>query len=283
VVIPIVVVAVLIILGILWWRKRKQNKAAEEARRKEVEDYGYNPNNDPTLPAIGAMGGESHEMSEDHNGGYRGWGAATTVAGAASSRKLSTTLSGGGHTQNQLSDAGSNMYGPAGSSPGYDAHSGDPLMARDPRRETMSSEEMGSMGMGSLGSGAALGGTAAAGGAAVAASHNNNGAGGIHRGPSNASSTYSGVAAGGGARSDISDDRPDMPIGHAYDYNSGNYGYTQHGPYGDGTYGGSAAPNGGDAGGMPVVRDVSARRNTRIQQPTVGQYPQGNAGISQNF
>lgn len=281
-VIPIVVVAILIILGILWWRKRKQRKAAEEARRKEVEDYGYNPNNDPTLPAIGAMGSDSHEMSEDHNSGYRGWGAATTVAGAASSRKLSTTLSGGGHTQNQLSDAGSNMYGPAaGSSPGYDAHSSDPLMARDPRRETMSSEEMGALGMGTLAGGAALGGAAAA-----TASHNNTTTrppGAIHRGPSNASSTYSAGAGNGGARSDISDDRPDMPIGHAYDYNSG-YGYSQHGPYGDGTYGGSTtAPNGADAGGMPVVRDVSARRNTRIQQPTVGQYPQGNAGISQNF
>jgi hypothetical protein len=222
------------------------------------------------------MGSDSHEMSEDHNGGYRGWGAATTVAGAASSRKLSTTLS---HTQNQLSDAGSNMYAPAGNSPGYDAHSADPLMSRDPRRETMSSEEMGSLGMGAL-----AGGGAAATGAAAAASHNNTSraAGGIQRGPSNASSTYS-AAAGAGARSDVSDDRPDMPIGHAYDYNS-NYGYSQHGPYGDGTYGGSAAPGtGGDAGGMPVVRDVSARRNTRIQQPSVGQYPTGNAGISQNF
>jgi hypothetical protein len=279
VVIPIVVVAVLIIVGILLWRKRKQNKAAEEARRKEVEDYGYNPNNDPTLPAIGAVGSDAgHEMSEDHSGGYRGWGAATTVAGAASSRKLSTTLSGGGHTQGQLSDAGSNMYGPSAHSPGYDAHSGDPLMTRDPRRETMSSEEMGSMGLGPIAGGAALGGGAAAAAAAGHSATNNNN-NGVRRGPSNASSTYSAAAGVGGARSDVSDDRPDLPIGQAYDYNSG-YGYTQHGPYGDGTYGGNNAPN---DPGMPVVRDVSARRNTRIQQPPVGNYPQGNAGISQNF
>lgn len=46
----------------------------------------------------------------------------------------------------------------------------------------------------------------------------------------------------------------------------------QHGPYGDGTYG----------GGHPVIRDVPARRNTRIENPSV--FPQqGSSGIAQNF
>ncbi|KAI7545544.1 hypothetical protein KC331_g6150, partial [Hortaea werneckii] len=98
---------------------------------------------------------------------------------------------------------------------------------------------------------------------------------GIKRGPSNASSAYS-----NGARSEGSDEpMPSMPsggIGQAYDYNPTNsYGYSQHGPYGDGTYGG------GQDNGMPVVRDVSARRNTRIQQG--GAYGQGTSGIAQNF
>ncbi|KAL2833640.1 hypothetical protein BJY01DRAFT_224898 [Aspergillus pseudoustus] len=44
-------------------------------------------------------------------------------------------------------------------------------------------------------------------------------------------------------------------------------------------YGGYSDPY---AGGQPVIRDVQARRNTQIQNPSV--FPrQGNAGIAQNF
>ena len=101
------------------------------------------------------------------------------------------------------------------------------------------------------------------------------GSGAIRRGPSNASSAYS-----NGARSEDSEDVPPMPsnIGQAYDYNPNTAaysGYGQHGPYGDGSYGGGQDP------GMPIVRDVSARRNTQIQNG--GGYQQGNSGIAQNF
>lgn len=58
-------------------------------------------------------------------------------------------------------------------------------------------------------------------------------------------------------------------------YNEGMYydeGMPQHGPYGDGSYGGR----------QPVVQDVPARRNTRIENPSV--IPQqGSSGIAQNF
>ena len=91
---------------------------------------------------------------------------------------------------------------------------------------------------------------------------------GIARGKSNASSSYS-----AGVRSEHSDPN----IGQSYSNEglpaSSSYGYSQAGPYGDGSYGG------GD--GMPVVRDVTARRNTRIEQ--AGGYQQGNSGIAQNF
>ncbi|EGP83117.1 Ca2+-modulated nonselective cation channel polycystin [Zymoseptoria tritici IPO323] len=225
VVIPVVVVAALVLAGIFFWRRRKQKKAAEELRRNEVEDYGFNPNNDPTLPAVASEHGL--EMTED-SGGYRGWG----VAGAA--------------------DGGSNGYPRTGNSPNggiSEAHSGDGLMQN--QRDTMSSDDL-----------AALGAAPVAGGNAAQ----------VHRGPSNASSTYS--AAG---RTDASDEGPGgMPQSYeAYNPNTG-FGYGQHGPYGDGTYGGT-----GQEGGMPIVRDVSARRNTRIQQP--GNYQQGNSGIAQNF
>jgi len=49
--------------------------------------------------------------------------------------------------------------------------------------------------------------------------------------------------------------------------------HPQAGAYGDHTYGG---------GGQPVIRDVQARRNTRIESPSMS-YQQGNAGIAQNF
>ncbi|KAI5359913.1 hypothetical protein Slin14017_G094740 [Septoria linicola] len=240
VVVPVAVVALLVLAGIFLWRKRKAKKAAEEARRKEVEDYGFNPNNDPTLPTVASENGA--EMAED-NSGYRGWGAAT-----AASRKLSTTLTSG-HTQGQLSDAGSNGYRGAMSGDGSDGNSGDAMLYQ--RRETMNSDQVGALGQ-----------------APVAGTNPS----GMKRGPSNASSTYS-----AGGHSDVSDVSPQpgsMPQSYeAYNPASG-YGYSQHGPYGDGTYG-------GNPDGMPIVQDVSARRNTRIQQP--GNYQQGNSGIAQNF
>ncbi len=208
-----------------------------------MEDYSYNPNGDPTLPAVGSdAGGTGTTMVTDHSSGYRGWGAAAI----GSNRKASTTLSGG-HTQ-QLSDSGSHGYGgPSSPSAHYsDGHSSDPIVAN---RDTMNSDDLGALGV------------------APAA-----GAGGIRRGPSNASSAYS-----AGGRSEHSEEAPPMPgpIDHSYGYQQQNYGYGQHGPYGDGTYGG------GQDSGMPVVQDVSARRNTRIQPG--GAYQQGNSGIAQNF
>ena len=243
--VPVVVVALLVVAGLFLWRKRKQRKNEEEARRKEVEEYGYNPNNDPTLPVVGQDG--TSEMTEDHSGGYRGWGNTTM-----SNRKASTTLSGG-HTAGQLSDAGSNPAVPTPGSPTNvsDGNSGDALM--NSRRETLSSDDLGALGA-----------------APVAGSHRNND---IRRGPSNASSSYS-----AGNHSDHSD--PSVGnAGQAYSppdtYNNTGYGYSQHGPYGDGTYSGGMDP------GMPIVRDVSARRNTRIEAG--GSYQQGNSGIAQNF
>ncbi|KAK3655620.1 hypothetical protein LTR22_010210 [Elasticomyces elasticus] len=247
VVIPVVFVALLVGLGIWFWRRRKQTQNNREQRRQEIDEYGYNPNSDPTIPAVAAGGVAGSQMTEDSSAGYRGWGAAT-----GSNRKASTTLSGG-HTQGQLSDSG-NSYGAQPGSPGQaysDANSGDAMIHQ---RDTMGSDELGVLGA-----------------APIAASNQQ----GIRRGPSNASSAYS-----AGAHSEGSDEPvPQIPGGgQQYDINpAGGYqGYGQHGPYGDGSYGG-----GQDAGGMPVVRDVSARRNTRIQQG--GAYQQGNSGIAQNF
>ena len=257
----------LIVLAILFfWRRRKQHKDAEELRRKEVEDYGYNPNKDPTLPVVGGTGspGEESEMQETDGAGYRGWG--TTPA----TRKASTTLSSGnglGAATIGLARSGSGSdpeayhngsHGTsptAATAPSSDVQSGDPLVTPSSGRPlTGDSETIGALGA-----------------APIAMSNRQDRD--IHRGPSNASSAYS-----GGHRSDTSGDvgiATSSPPTNQY-YNEGMYydeNTPQHGPYGDGTYGGAA---------QPVIRDVQARRNTRIENPSVFP-PQGNAGIAQNF
>ncbi|KAF2970452.1 hypothetical protein GQX73_g3140 [Xylaria multiplex] len=228
VVVPIAGVALIVLAGLFFWRRRKQRRDAEEERRKEVEDYSYNPNNDPTLPNIGGAG--AYEMKEDASSGYRGWGS-TTLAGSTG-RKGSTTMSGaGGAFPDEISTVRGNFS---------DTRSGEPLMSDGSR--SPEGEILGAMGPSSA---------------------DNRGAN-VHRGPSNASSSYS--AAG---RSDGS--------GENVAYGSAGY-YDQYGtsnPYSD-PY--SDAPNGPV---QPVIRDNPARRNTRIENPS--HYPQQSAGISQNF
>ena len=257
VVVPVVAVALIVIAALFLWRKRKQRKEAEELRRKEVEEYGFNPNNDPTLPVVGgasSVGDDPSEMRETDGVGYRGWGTTTTT----SARKPSTTLSSGaGAIGIARSTSGSdngrytNSSPTGGTNKSSDVQSGDPLVGSPSNGRPLSddSETIGALG-------------------AVPSNGNRQD---IHRGPSNASSAYSGAH-----RSDTSGEGaiPGGAPGQQY-YNDGLYydeGMPQHGPYGDGSYG----------GGQPVIRDVQARRNTRIENPSV--IPQqGNAGIAQNF
>lgn len=236
-VVPVVSVALIILAAIYFWRRWKAKKLAEEERRKEVEDYGFNPNNDPSLPPLGAAG--AFEPKDDTSG-YRGWG--TTSAG----RKASTNLSSGAGVGLAMSEAGS--------APGYH-HTTSPsdgtIQFSDGRPASGETDPVGILG------------------AAPAVANNRNTD--IHRGPSNASSAYSGAN-----RSEASEDSH-MSASHptAAFYDDNPY-YSdmqqQYGPYGDGPYGGN----------QPVIRDVQARRNTRIENPAI--FPrQGNAGIAQNF
>lgn len=200
---------------------------AEEERRKEVEDYAYNPNNDPTLPNVAGAPG-AYEMKEDSSIGYRGWGS-TTLAGSTA-RKASTMS--GGATGVAYSDGPS----PTGLS---DTRSGEHLMGD----ESHEGEILGAMGPSSA----------------------DNRGGNVHRGPSNASSSYS--AAG---RSDGSGENP-LYAGPGYYEPHGNSNNPYSDPYTDN-------PNGPV---QPIIRDNPARRNTRIENPS--HFPQQSAGISQNF
>lgn len=252
VVVPVVAVALLVLAGLFLWRKRKQRKEEEDLRRKEVEDYGFNPNHDQTLAVVGAASSNEDEMTQVDGAGYRGWGTTST------NRKPSTTLSSGNGAAGVTRSTSGSENGRFGqSSPtaatnkSSDMASGDPLVGSPPngRPLTADSETIGALG-------------------AVPSNGNQPN---MHRGPSNASSAYSGAH-----RSDSSADGP--TIGNVPGqqlYSEGMYydeGMPQHGPYGDGSYG----------GGQPVVRDVPARRNTRIENPSV--IPQqGSSGIAQNF
>jgi LPXTG-motif cell wall-anchored protein len=233
VVVPIAGVALIVLAGLFFWRRRKQRMAAAEERRKEVEDYAYNPNNDPTLPNVGGAAG-AYEMKEDASSsvGYRGWGS-TTLAGS-SGRKASTTMSGGAAGA-ALSDATSPTRGNFS-----DTRSGEPLMSDG--SYSPEGEILGAMGPSSA---------------------DNRGAN-VHRGASNASSSYS--AAG---RSDGSGENVAYGGTGHYDQYGNSNPYSD--PYADN-------PNGPV---QPVIRDNPARRNTRIENPSV--VPQQSAGISQNF
>ncbi|KAK2788933.1 hypothetical protein FQN52_006466 [Onygenales sp. PD_12] len=242
VVVPVASVALIIIALLFWWKKRKANKLAEEERKQEIEEYRFNPNHDPTLPAVGLPVNydDGSAGGDGRGGGYRGWGTTTS-----NSRKLSTNLSSGGGIN---SDTTSNPGHPRAVSPIDDS------MPYEDDNRPISGD---STTIGPTPTGAGV--------LPVPGGRNNQN---IHRGPSNASSAYSAAN-----HSEISDDIPMPGAGHGAQY------YDDAAYYNDGTH-----PQGpyGDSGLQPVIRDVQARRNTRIENPAV--YPQqGNAGISQNF
>lgn len=265
VVVPVASVAIIILAALYFFRKWKGKKAAEEERRKEVEEYGFNPNNDPSLPPVGAYDHQSSPpppQQQQHPGddvaGYRGWG--TTSAG----RKASTNLSSGaGGVGLAMSEVSSNT-------PGY----------HHPQQQHAHHTATPSEGTIQYSDGTGAGPSSGAGedetigvlGAAPVAA--NNRASDIRRGPSNASSAYS--AANHSETSDDSHMSTTHPTAPFYEdnpyYNDSQAAYGG-GAFGEGPYSGP---------GQPVIRDVQARRNTRIENPAV--FPrQGNAGIAQNF
>lgn len=197
-----------------------------------MEEYGYNPNNDPTLPAVGAAsaGDGLYETRDDGSAGYRGWG---TTAAASGGRKASTQLSGGQSPGVGVAYSGetSPTHGPVSDK------SGDPML--DGRPVSGEEEALGAMG--------------------PSTSNNQNG---VNRGASNASSSYSAPHSDGSGEN-----------GNGQFYNG------EGSPYGDTSYG--SPPERAEMAGQPVIRDVQARRNTRIENPS--HFPQQSAGISQNF
>lgn len=253
-VIPIVVVVAAVLFGLWFWRKQKEKKNNQELRKEEMAQYGYNPNHDPTLPVGAAYTDGGSDGADDS--GYRGWGATSS-----NTRKPSTTL-GSNSRAAAMAGAGGAATSDGGSQPGGYSYQSGP------------SNGHGSGSDGPLVEGAGYG---AAGGLGTGLAANNRTSGyegnGVNRGPSNASSAYS--VAGGRAHSEASSDIPAVPTGYYHEeapYNIYNDAQPGHGPYGDSTY---------NQDPQPVIRDVTARRNTRIERaPTM---PQTQGGIAQNF
>jgi hypothetical protein len=205
-----------------------------------MEAYQYNPNDDPTLPVVGVK----DDGLVDDNAGYRGWGPAGSVGVG---RKPSTNASSG---VPQYSDPGTLVQPASPTHGGYAADTQGNTMGHH-RNGTMDSDVMGNL--------APMVGGAAVGGAAGAA-----GGAGLHRGVSNASSTYSNNAPSNHSHNDY-------PI--PYNPNNQEY-YTDNNYYQAGPYDGSGN------GGQPVMRESPARRLQQVQDPGVN--PQ-HGGISRNF
>jgi len=270
VVVPLIGVALIALLAVFFWRKRNQGRANEDARRKEVEEYGYNPNSDMTggTGSGGAGSSNGEEMIENDGEGYRGWGS--TNGGRKSSNLASSTgtavplspggigFSDGGYSHDGgYAHGGGNGNGlpispsastfPTGTATSTDGdNSNAPLIHRP---------ESGASVIGAM--------------TGPLASSNN---GGIHRGPSNASSNYSAMSHSDGSDGGMPPTQYDAQYYGADGYE--NYSGPPYQQYGDN--GGHQPP--------PLIRDVSARRNTRIETPTNQHFPQqGNSGIAQNF
>jgi hypothetical protein len=227
---------------LLYWWRKHKAKKAAEEERRK-EVEEYSFNPNSSPGLTGATTAVNSYGEKDQTSGYRGWGN-------TSHRKTSTNLSSG--VGMGVSDTGS--------APGY-GQTGVPSEGNGHYSDGYGHPDSGGVE------------TVAALGAAPLASSNRNQE--IRRGPSNASSAYS--AANHSEGSDDGHIVGGVSTANTY-YDDGNPYYADNHPhaaagYGDHNYGG---------GGQPVIRDVQARRNTRIESPSAS-YQQGNAGIAQNF
>ena len=257
VVIPIVAVA-LIAAGLLFFWKKRKTKASKMKRKSEVEDYSYNPNAPVGGAAMGAMGvrggeGGEAEMTEG-TGGYRGWGSTTGGRGRKVSMLGSSVSSGQPLSPSTMGFSDAYLQPVAGGA--IDGHGG---MATSPTVSSFPSPSTD----GNQSNAPLVRNRSDSSGHGVAVSQD-----GVHRGDSNASSNYSAMT-----RSDNSENAlPPSPYEHRFSGQDGVYDEANN--YSGQPYFGSP----------PIIRDVSARRNTQIQTPTSEHYPQqGNSGIAQNF
>ncbi|KAI5813371.1 hypothetical protein BZA77DRAFT_118680 [Pyronema omphalodes] len=270
VVVPIVGVALIAIALLFFWKKRRRDKEmVAEQRRKEVEDYSFNPNSPAGAMITGganSSNGDDTPYNMSESAGYRGWGSTNggrkVPIGASVGSAPAFSPVGMAYAENTYMD--SNGYNGIAPSPG--APSTDGGMSNAPLINSSQGNRPGTADSDPTIGGVA-GGIIGNGQGPKNADHE-----GIRRGISNASSNYSAMTV-----SDNSDGMPPGPYDAQYYATDGGYdeGHNYSGPY-------QQYP---DAAYVPpVIREVSARRNTQIETPASHHYPQqGNSGIAQNF
>ena len=216
-------------------------------------------------PPAGERGG-AYEMDESDGGGYRGWGS---TAG----RKTPMTSSvGTGYPKSTMgksvSEAGYSNN--TSISPGYgnggDMYNAAPISPISP----IFSDSTASTAAPLLGAPAPSPAFTESSIIGAMPTFESNAGGGLNRGISNASSNYSEMS-----QSDQSE--YDQRQSHYYGPDAQEYDASYFSNRPKMYYDESSNP-------PPVIREVQARRNTRIETPTSAHFPQqGSSGIAQNF
>lgn len=252
VIVPVVILALIGVVLLFYFKKRRTDR---NAQTKGPVAGGIIGGGAPP-PDTDREG--TYEMNEADGAGYRGWGSTvggrkTTVASSSGypMSSVGKTASDGGYSNSASVGppgyTGNGMHTPV--SPVYPDSTG--LLTVDravPSPAFTESSTIGAM--------------------PTFDSHNS---GGLNRGVSNASSNYSAMT-----HSDQSD----------FDQRQSQQYYGPNAQEYDGAYFSNGANMYYDdpTNPPPVIRDVQARRNTRIETPTSAHFPQqGSSGIAQNF
>ena len=252
VIIPLFILAIVGIALILYFRKRRKNN--------NILTKGGVIDRAAVAPEEGRDG--TYEMDSADNAGYRGWGSTaggrkTTVAG---SNTAGYPISS---TENTVSDGGYNN--PAGAGvPGYSGTVSELYSGINTPSSPVYPDSIGLLAAGRVAPSPAFTEST------MGVLPTFDSGGGLNRGISNASSNYSAVT---------HSDQSDYDRGQSHYYGSDTQEY-------DAAYfsNGSHMYYDDPSNPPPVIRDVEARRNTRIETPTSAHSPQhGSSGLAQNF
>ena len=285
VIVPVVIIAVVALGIFLYFRKgKKNNRGPSIGGSAGIAGAAGAAGGTAVAAQVGGHSGDvGYEMTETDGAGYRGWGSTAVGQKALVVNTAGTTGTGGkgasdgGYSNNPPYGNAAELYATPNaaeiyttptsnaaelySSPNMPTASTFPVEAPDSspttlvtapllERPTYSPARTETSIVGPM------------------PTFDSNADAGLNRGASNASSNYSAIT----AQSDQSDYDPR----HTQQYYAGDgqgYDFEGQGLYYDDP---SNPP--------PVIRDVQARRNTRIETPTSAHFPQhGSSGIAQNF
>jgi len=258
VIVPVVIIAVVVVGLVLYFRRRKTNRNAPTKRPVAGGIVGGDG------PPPGSDRDGAYEMNETDSAGYRGWGSTvrnpkSTVAGSSGypMPSVGKAVSDGGYSS------------PASASlPGYTGNISELYGGVNAPASPVFPDSAGLLAADRTAPSPAFTESSTIGAMPTFDSHNSEG---LNRGISNASSNYSAMTHSD--QSDFDQRQSQQYYGqNAQDYDAAYFSNGTNMYYDD-----TSNP-------PPVIRDVQARRNTRIETPTNAHFPQqGSSGIAQNF